>query len=862
MNPAEGGYAKPSWVVLRAPPFSCPASPMKELPWIRPARPWPLLLAAAIASAAAAPSQCDPRWLPGPSLPGTDLDVFATTMWDPDGAGPRAPVLVLGGSFTVAGDQAANRVVAFDPSDGSWSTFGIGTNDLVCALAVLGNGDLVAGGQFSSAGGVPALGVARWNGSSWSPLGSGIPGAVYALAAMPNGDLVAGGYFGQAGGTLVNNIARWNGTSWSALGAGVSGTANPRIDALAVRANGDLVVGGSFAQAGGTPANNIARWNGSSWSSIGTGTDGPLHKVAIAANGDVVACGQFAIAGGIPAANIARWNGTSWSALTGSVPGPAGLAALAALPNGGIVAGNLDARRWNGTSWSQLGSSNGIIRTLAVLANGDILAAGGFRTIAGVDAPNLATWNGSAWNRISTAPVPHHGGGVTTAPNGDVILAASETVGPSGSYRVSRWTGSAWVPLGPAFDAQVTSLVTLDNGDIVACGAFTSVGGASAAGIAHWNGSAWLPMGGGMNDVVTKLLVVPGGLIAGGFFTMAGGLPAAHIAKWNGTTWSPLGAGLNSVVGALTIAANGDVVAGGLVDLLGPYAVARWNGVAWVGFGTMDAPVHNLVTLPNGDLVASGDFLFVNGSPANRIARWDGVTWLPLGQGLTTFPRYQAQATGLALLPHGDLVASGSFHFAGGLPAAGVALWDGVAWSPLAHTGSGSQFFLTPARDGSLLVTGGIARLDDTVSVGFMRLSSTCPASVLPSTPGCSGSGGANVLEPTNWPWTGLTYRARASGLSASALALDIYGLSTISLPLAAILPQGLVGCVLGVRPDVAVALVPTGGVVSTGVAIPDSPRLVGITLFQQIVALELGAGSAITAITSTNGLKVTIGML
>ncbi|HEX5050146.1 MAG TPA: hypothetical protein VFZ65_00110, partial [Planctomycetota bacterium] len=772
-----------------------------------------------------------------------------------------APVLVLGGTFTIAGDQAANRVAAFDPSDGSWSTFGSGTNDLVYALAVLANGDLVAGGQFTTAGGVAAPGVARWNGSSWSPLGSGIGGWVYALAAMPNGDLVAGGYFGQAGGTPVNNVARWNGSSWSALGAGISGTLNPRVDAFAVRANGELVVGGTFAQAGGTLANNIARWNGSSWSPLGTGTAGPLSQVAFAANGDVLVCGQFATAGGVPAANIARWNGTSWSGLAGGVPVSAGLAALAALPNGDIVAGNLDARRWNGTSWSQLGTTNGIVRTLAVLANGDILAAGGFRTIAGVDTPNLATWNGKAWNRIDTAPVPHYGGGVTTAPNGDVILAASESIG-SNNHRVSRWTGSAWAPLGPVFDGQVASLVTLDNGDIIACGVFTSVGGVSAARIARWNGSAWLPMGSGMDDVVTRLLVVPGGLIAGGFFTTAGGVPAAHIAMWNGTTWSSLGAGLNGVVGALTIAANGDVVAGGFVDLLGPYAVARWNGVAWVGFGTMDAQVQNLVTLPNGDLVASGDFLFANGTPANRIARWDGATWQPLGQGLTTFPGFFAQATGLALLPDGDLVASGSFYFAGGMPAAGIARWDGVAWTALASTRSGYPFVLTPARDGSLLVTGSIARLDDAVSVGFVRLSSTCPASALPSTPGCGGSGGANVLEPTNWPWTGSTYRARASGLSASALALDIYGLSTLSLPLVAILPQGLLGCVLGVTPDVTLALVPFGGVVSTGLAIPDSPSLAGYTLFQQVVALELGAGSAITAVTSTNGLTLTIGML
>jgi len=36
--------------------------------------------------------------------------------------------------------------------------------------------DLYIGGQFTSAGGVSALNVAKWNGSSWSVLGSGLKG--------------------------------------------------------------------------------------------------------------------------------------------------------------------------------------------------------------------------------------------------------------------------------------------------------------------------------------------------------------------------------------------------------------------------------------------------------------------------------------------------------------------------------------------------------------------------------------------------------------------------------------------------------------------------------------------------------------
>jgi hypothetical protein len=79
----------------------------------------------------------------------------------------------------------------------------------VFALTVAQNGDLLAGGNFSTAGGVPASRVARWNGSAWAPIGTGITGfRVNAITVRPNGDLVVGGAFTAAGGSPASNIAR------------------------------------------------------------------------------------------------------------------------------------------------------------------------------------------------------------------------------------------------------------------------------------------------------------------------------------------------------------------------------------------------------------------------------------------------------------------------------------------------------------------------------------------------------------------------------------------------------------------------------------------------------------------------------
>jgi hypothetical protein len=84
---------------------------------------------------------------------------------------------------------------------------------------------------------------------------------------------VAGGRFTVAGGVSANCIARWDGTSWSALGSGMN-CVSPAASCLSVLPNGDLVAGGRFTSAGGVSANGIARWNGTSWSALGSGMYG------------------------------------------------------------------------------------------------------------------------------------------------------------------------------------------------------------------------------------------------------------------------------------------------------------------------------------------------------------------------------------------------------------------------------------------------------------------------------------------------------------------------------------------------------------------------------------------------------------
>ena len=97
-------------------------------------------------------------------------------------------------------------------------------NGSVTALAVAANGDILAGGNFTTAGDVSASRIARWSGSSWSALGSGLNGSVNTLAVDSSGNVYAGGSFTQAGGASANYVARWDGAAWGALGTGMDST--------------------------------------------------------------------------------------------------------------------------------------------------------------------------------------------------------------------------------------------------------------------------------------------------------------------------------------------------------------------------------------------------------------------------------------------------------------------------------------------------------------------------------------------------------------------------------------------------------------------------------------------------------------
>jgi hypothetical protein len=80
---------------------------------------------------------------------------------------------------------------------------------------------------------------------------------VIALAVQADGKILVGGFFTFIGGQTRNNMARFNPDG--SLDTSFNPNANSEVDALAVQADGKILVGGVFTFIGGQTRNRIAR---------------------------------------------------------------------------------------------------------------------------------------------------------------------------------------------------------------------------------------------------------------------------------------------------------------------------------------------------------------------------------------------------------------------------------------------------------------------------------------------------------------------------------------------------------------------------------------------------------------------------
>jgi hypothetical protein len=402
---------------------------------------------------------------------------------------------------------------------------------------------------------------------------------------------------------------------------------------------------------------------------------------------------------------------------------------------------------------------------------------------------------------------------------------------------------STWDPMAGGCNGTVEALAVLPTGHLVAGGTFTSAGGILARGIARWDGTAWHAFGTGLtsgssNGNALAFLSLPNGdLLVGGTFSHVDGVPAANIARWNGSVWSSIGTPAGHV-SALALAANGDLLAGGL-------ALQRWNGTTWSTLGIANVAIRAIVEWPgpDGGIVMSGQFFAVNGVATGQVARWEGSAWHPVGSGFQQV---------LDILPNGDLLLAAQSH---------VARWNGTTATQIGAATDGPLYRASRRSDGNYDVGGQFNSVGGQPSPLVATLATTCPASAGQVGVGCTSSAGPVVLGATTLPWIGSVCETRATGMPATSIALNLLGVNPGFGSLGALLPPyGQPGCFLRVNPDEISVLMPSGGVATATLAIPSSTTLVGLYVRQQMLPFEFSATGALTAVTASNALFLTIG--
>jgi uncharacterized delta-60 repeat protein len=245
--------------------------------------------------------------------PGADSSVSAIEL-QPDGR------ILVGGSFTLlggggAGTTARKRIGRLN-SDGSLDeSFNPGANGSVSAIELQPDGRILVGGSFTLLGGGDdgtttrsRIGRLNSDGSMDESFDPGADGSVSAIEVQPDGGFLVGGSFtllggGDTGTTVRKRIGRLN--SDGSLDTSFDAEANGSVTAIALQADGKILVGGSFTTLGdgdmnAVSRNRIGRFNsdGSLDTSFDAGANNEVSAIALQPDGRILAGGSFTLLGG------------------------------------------------------------------------------------------------------------------------------------------------------------------------------------------------------------------------------------------------------------------------------------------------------------------------------------------------------------------------------------------------------------------------------------------------------------------------------------------------------------------------------------------------------------------------------------
>lgn len=395
-----------------------------------------------------------------------------------------------------------------------------------------------------------------------------------------------------------------------------------------------------------------------------------------------------------------------------------------------MAAGTINDSYWDG-SFGATSAEPISIRTSA--QSGSTLYVGGtFPRFLGMTVRSVMMYDGNRW-RTMDGGVTTSGGNVGTvsaiaiAPNGDVFIGGVfAAAGGVPCKNIARWDGNRFHPVGAGVDGSVNALDFRSDALYIGGRFDVPVQGGSTSNIAKWNGSSYEPLGSGISSgTVTCLISNADALYVGGNFKEINGEAYLGVTEWlkSSKRWVHLGNGLSakgngtSNVFSLGFLPNGNVVA------LGDFAqsgttpmsnMAVWNMKSWAEFGGGVNGVITASLFDGNDVYVSGVFDKIGGRNISIIARWNGTGWSASGGDVL-----ESSATALVKFKNGVLV-SGTFDFtnAENERINGIGLLEGTSWMTVTkgmkgNGADGGVFDFATMPDGSLIAAGGFSKIGD-----------------------------------------------------------------------------------------------------------------------------------------------------
>ena len=317
------------------------------------------------------------------------------------------------GHFT--SDVLANGTFDFNPTvecsaSGTWSATVNGTNAAVDALLVQPDGKILLSGRFTALGGQAYNAIGRLNadGTLDTSFNPGLGGEnAYTLARQADGKILVGGTFTEWAGQPRERIARLNadGTLDTTFNPGAGGTLwAMRVDALAVQADGKILVGGNFDTLGGGACPYLGRLNvdGTLDTTFNPVPDGRVYALALQKDGKILVAGAFETLDGQARPDIGRLNTDGSRDETFNPDTTSIVDELALQPDGKILIGGgvsylarLNADGTLDTGFTPPWESNTDVLSLALQPDGKILVGGWISTSEGAIKLGRLNANGS-----------------------------------------------------------------------------------------------------------------------------------------------------------------------------------------------------------------------------------------------------------------------------------------------------------------------------------------------------------------------------------------------------------------------------------------------------------------------------------